>query len=465
MSSYDCVPYPTSINRQFCPGNLATARGLQDIERPEHLGARILEIGGGDGLNLLAAAAADPNLRGLSFDLAGTAVERGRRWAEAAGITNVELRQLDILDAADGAVTGEWDFIVAHGVYAWVPEPVREAMWRLIARVLAPAGVAYVSYNAMPGGHLRLAMREMLLHHLQGVDDPAERIAQAKALLRAYAEQADSDEPIVAAMRGLARSMAERVDGVLHHDELGEVYAPQSLAQVSEAAERHGLKWLGEAAPGRLTDGFGPDDQAELVRAAQLRDYLEGRYFRQSLFVRAELPVSRRFDPQRVAPLWAGCHGRRTGETEFTTDQERCEVSDPGLIAALDRLIASYPARIRCGELFGDDAHLDALFRMFDAGLITLHAGPAPCATEIPERPTASPLARMQLREGWPAVATLDHRTLAITDERARAFIQLLDGSRDRAELERDWAATGHADQVPLDHALEMVRRSALLAA
>ena len=45
-------------------------------------------------------------------------------------------------------------------------------------------GVAYVSYNALPGGRLREALRDMLVFHTAELDDPRERIAQARALLR-----------------------------------------------------------------------------------------------------------------------------------------------------------------------------------------------------------------------------------------------------------------------------------------
>jgi SAM-dependent methyltransferase len=456
-TSYDEVPYPTAVFPQATPDRLATIARLHGLSSPDIANARILEIGGGDALNLLAVAAAYPGVTALSFDLAGTAVERGRRWAELAGIGNVAIEQMDLLDAAAGAIKGEYDYIVAHGVYAWVPEPVRAALLRLIGRVLAPNGVAFISYNALPGGHMRRAMREMLLLHLDGVEGPAERLAEARAFLGTFAEDDSVDEPIVGVMRRLARAMLERDPAVLHHDELGPVYVPQALRDVASAAASEGLAWLGDASVGRFADGF------HALRDVQMRDYLEGRYFRQSLFVSAEARPDGRLDPQRVAGLFAACHGRRTGETEFTADNNRCEVTDAGLIEALEQLIAAFPTRLPCGELFDDDPHLEAMFRMFDAGLITLHAGPAPCAATPGAHPQASALARMQIAQEWPTVSTLDLRSLAISDPRARQFIGLLDGSLDREQLAGRWSATGHANDVPLESALAMVAKAGLL--
>ena len=336
---------------------------------------------------------------------------------------------------------------------------------RLIGRVLAPDGVAFVSYNAMPGGHLRLAMREMLLHRLEGVEGVEARLAAAKGALRAFAEADPNEEPIAVAMRKLAAAMADRPDEVLHHDELGEVYAPQTVGEVAAAASAEGLAWLGDAGLGRLADGFaGATDEAAL-RAVQTADYVEGRFFRQSLFVRAGAAPARIFAAERVADLFAACRAAKEGETGYALDVARFDVGDAPLREGLDRLIARWPGRLRCGELFDDPPHLQALFGLFDAGLIELHATDAPFALEAGERPLASSLARMQLALGWPAISTLDHRTLAMPDPRARAFLTLLDGTRDRGALERDWAAAGHADDVPVEAALDMTAAAALLRA
>lgn len=464
-TSYDAVAYPTAIFAQATPDRLAVLATLHGLSAPPIHNARVLEIGGGDGMNLLALAAAYPGTRCLSFDLAASAVERGRAWAAAAGLGNVDIRQLDILDAAAGAIEGEWDYVIAHGVYAWVPGPVRAGVMRLIGRVLSPNGVAFVSYNAKPGGHLRIAMREMLLHQLEGIAGVRPRLAAAKSFLRAFAEQAPNEEPVAVAMRRLAAAMADRPDEVLHHDELGDVYAPQALSEVAAAAAAEGLLWLGDAGVGRLADGFAGAGDGAALRAAQNADYMDGRFFRQSLFVRAGAQPRRSFSPQAVAGLFAACRASKESETGYALDDARFDVGDAPLRDALDRLIARWPGRLPCGSLFDDDPHLEALFRLFDAGLIELHAGDAPFAPTAGERPLASPLVRMQLALGWPAVSTLDHRTLAMADPRARAFVTMLDGTRDMAKLADDWEASGHAAEVPLDAALQSTAAAALLQA
>jgi hypothetical protein len=49
--------------------------------------------------------------------------------------TNVEFSVMDIRDASESF--GEVDYIIAHGVYAWVLAPVRDALMRWIDWALA----------------------------------------------------------------------------------------------------------------------------------------------------------------------------------------------------------------------------------------------------------------------------------------------------------------------------------------
>lgn len=467
---YDKIAYPTAVFAQTTPDRMAVMATLHGLAAPSIETARVLEIGGGDGMNLLALGVAWPDTRSLSFDLAASAVARGARWAEQAGIRNVRVEQMDILDAAAGAIDEPFDYVIAHGVYAWVPDHVRKATMALIGRVLAPDGVAFVSYNAKPGGWLRLAIRDMLKHELADVEDPALRVVRARAFLSEFSQAPDeAEEGVVAVMRQLCRSMLDRPDEVLIHDELGDHYHPQTLGEVAAAAADHGLEWLGEAANEALDQSFLPDDVADtpgaVLRRAQSLDFVEGRYFRSSLFVRAGRDPARRFDPARLSSLYTSSRAQRQANGEYVIDESVFELRDEQLDQALRRLTEAWPARIAVADLVSDTDRLNALSRLFDAGFIGLHMTPGRYTVDPGNCPLASPLVRLQLDEGFPAIAALDHRTVTMADPRARAFVQLLDGTRDRAQLAADWAASGHADGVPLEAALVSTAAGAVLLA
>ena len=107
--------------------------------------------------------------------------------------------------------------------------------------------MAYVSYNALPGGRLREALRDMLVFHTAELADPRERVAQARALLRFLLDGAPGEHGLGALMRGQAERMLARSDATLLHDELAEVNDALYFHEFAAHAARHGLQYLAEA--------------------------------------------------------------------------------------------------------------------------------------------------------------------------------------------------------------------------
>jgi protein-lysine methyltransferase-like protein len=75
--------------------------------------------------------------------------------------------------------------------------------------------------------------------------------------------------------------------------------------------------------------------------------------------------------------------------------------------------------------------------RAYALGFVELHVMPPPLVNEVSARPTASPLARLQLQSSH-TVSTLRHADLQLQDSLGRHLVQLPDGTRDRAALLRD---------------------------
>jgi SAM-dependent methyltransferase len=454
-TAYDRVTYPSGVFVTTHPDHLATIARLHGLNPPRPETARVLEIGGGDGMNLIAMAAAYPDAEFLSFDLAEAPVARGQAIVAASGLTNVRVEVRDIIDAARDR-EGQYDYISAHGVYAWVPGPVRDALLALIGRVLSPDGVAFVSYNALPGGHFRRVVREMTLHHIEGIEDPDARIAAAAAFLTAYAQPRADDRPLLEAMRDVARPIASKVGQVLFHDELGEVFEPQAFSAVAAAAACHGLRFLNEAEPGRMDQGMpGVEmDETALIRAVQAEDYQSACFFHQTLFVRSDRVPARRPDIAAVAELYASTRCTRTGPTDFTSQEGTFGISDLPLADAVARIAEAWPQRLRVGDLVHNEMRLEAIYRLFLGKAITLHATPLPGVARPGDRPRISALASALLTLAEERLFTLDHRAVLLDEPAPRAFLALLDGSRDWPTIEADWARSGHADDTDAAAAL-----------
>src|SRR5262249_30408638 len=160
---YDEVPYSSKPFPQTHPDNLATVATLFGMTPPPVERCRVLELGCAAGGNLLPLAAALPGSRFVGIDLSRRQIDDGRPGREALGLRNFRLRHRSILDV--GADFGQFDYILCHGVYSWVPAPVQDKILEVCAGHLAPNGVAYVSYNTYPGWHIPGAVRAMMRYH------------------------------------------------------------------------------------------------------------------------------------------------------------------------------------------------------------------------------------------------------------------------------------------------------------
>jgi SAM-dependent methyltransferase len=470
LTSYDTVVYPSAIFAQTTPERLGVLPGLLGLAAPPVATARVLEIGCGDCMNLLAMAAAHSGASFTGFDIAPTVIERGRARAELAGLGNVRLEVVDIL-YAEAILPGPFDYIIAHGVYAWVPAHVREALLRYIAQALAPDGVAFISYNAYPGCHFRKAVRDLMLHFVGNEPDPSERIKRARNVLSQFAEPQPDDDPIMAAYRHQASRTMNQVDGHLFHDELGEIYEPQLVSEMAAAAAGAGLLLLGDAGRGRLIDSLLPDGtepeadlQAQIVRFAQERDFAELRYFRASLFVKDSAQPRRRLDVPAASALWVSTTSQPLAEGGYRGDMgEEFALKDRVVDAAFARLVAVRPGRLQISDLLSDPAHVEALVHLSDRGHVVLHAAPAPFALTAPAAPVVSPLARANIEEGMITLCSLDHRPVKIDDPTLRAFLLKLDGSRTIEDLEVLAGESGFGDPGQWRTAVEIALRVALV--
>jgi hypothetical protein len=442
-TAYDTVVYPSMVFEQTHPDRLRALAQIHGLAAPEVATARVLEIAGGDGLNLITMAAAYPGMACQGFDLAETAVERGRALIAAAGLTNVELQVCDILDACARYPAGSFDYIIAHGVYAWVPEPVRTAIMALIGHALAPDGVAFVSYNAMPGGHIRMMMRDMLLHAIEGTESIEDKISITHQCLELFSKPQEDDDPVVTALRRQAASMLERPDSVLFHDELGGVFAPQRLTDVVAEAGRHGLAFLTDDAGAKFNlDGFLPDGVAPtgdvdklVVRAAQAFDNSTVRFFRQSLFVHSAQKPARVFDSATLDGLWMSCSLTKEEDGTYRSGRSTFRLNDDELAQMIDFVASRSPERFPFAEKVLDADRRETLLKLFARGYIRFHHDPAPYSLSAGERPKFSPLARAMLADGEAFVSTLDHRFMKIEQSELKALLLAADGTRTLAEI------------------------------
>jgi SAM-dependent methyltransferase len=300
---YDCLPFP-----QTHPARLATLARLFGLAPPPLQTCRVLEIGCANGNNLIPMAAALPNARFVGVDLSARQIDNGRAMIAAAGLTNVELRHADLttIDARDGM----FDYIVAHGVYSWVPPQIRDTLMSICSARLAPDGVAYVSYNTLPGWSTNGMLREMMKFHARNAGDDADPMPAARSLLD-FLAGAIPDTPYGALVREEIAFIAQQPDAYVAHDHMADCNEPVYFHQFAADAARHRLQYLSEAEFSVMGLGGLPQQTIaamrriapDIVAFEQLTDILRHRSFRQTLLVHAEAPIDRRLGAHAIMPF------------------------------------------------------------------------------------------------------------------------------------------------------------------
>ena len=480
-SPYDAVLYPARAFVQTHPDRLATLAALHGIAAAPPAACSVLELGCGAGGNLLPMAVSLPESTFVGIDTSRRAIERAQATTDRLGLTNIRFEQVGIedYDVPGGSV----DYVIAHGVFSWVPAAVRERLLALAASVLSADGVAYVSYNALPGGHPRQALREMLAYHVGAIEQPDQRMAAARGFLKLLGAAGEADSELAKTLGAEARTLSEHVDGLFFHDTLAEINDAFYFHEFVALARAHGLQYLTEAEFSETQLGALPEQlqQALLtisdpLRREQYLDFLKERMFRQTLLVHDAIDLDRTPQPQRLADLAVSAPLR------WGTGEDSARVTFTGAAGA--HLTTDHPLVIRILQAIGDawpaapwiaglarseqelPAICDALLRCFAANLVRLHVQPPALSTVAPERPRVSPLARLEAEQGE-MLTTTRHTKIRLDDELGARLIALLDGTRDRAALLAALApaAAMSADELAagLETSLERLARAGLL--
>jgi SAM-dependent methyltransferase len=474
--SYDAVPYESKPLQPTHPDHLAVMARLAGLVPPDPTTCRVLEIGCATGGNLMPMALGLPGATFVGVDVSPEQIAAGERVRRELRLDNVELLAASIVDAT--FAEGSFDYVVCHGVYSWVPEFVQQSILATCARVLSPRGVAYVSYNTYPGWHLRSMMRDMLLYHARGTEDPRQRIRQSREFVDFLHRTSGADDSAFARFLGEeAQLLARASDTYVFHEHLETDNRPVHFREFAERASTHGLRFLTEAVDDDRVTGraevaaFLEQHAHDPIERGQYIDFLQNRTFRRSLLCRATAPVEN-VGADALTTLWLGsamrpegaeadCHGESI-ETFAGPGGQKLSIGHPWLKLAFVSLGRHWPEFVSFAALAAEIAHdrgaepaadelqeiLGALRECHRGGVLKLqtHAGLA--RRTGGSRPLASPLARWMAQSGN-RVSSLRHELVELR-EVDRLVLLLLDGTRDRGALAVALRRAAEAAALPL---------------
>ena len=432
--SYSAVPYEGGVYPQTHPDVLATVASLVGL-RPAHPArCRVLELGCADGANLMGMAAYLPDSEFVGLDAAANHIAAGEPLRAEAGLDNVTLLAADLRDPPEDL--GTFDYIIAHGVYSWLPPAARPALLRLCRSHLAEHGVAYISYNTMPGWHEQQVIRDLMRFHTRAFSDPADVIAQGRAIVRFAGEASGAF---------LHQATAEYLDGLpdsyIFHDLLEAENHPLYLHQFIDEVAAEGLQYVGDAELETALDLRFPEPTRawlheqtdDPVVIEQYLDFLTNRTLRRSLVCHADVPLQRALDLSTVMGMEVGFPLTLTEERPEGLAYRRPGAPDDMVIAQtaaqraiLEPLRSAWPASLPLRDLPPEAPEL--LLACALRGFARLRLWSPPVVRQPPERPVLAPLVRAQARRGMLLTSAL-LQSVHVSDPADLALFARLDGS------------------------------------
>lgn len=428
----------------------------------------VTELGCGDGTNLTILAFYHPYATFVGVDNSDAELELAYNGVKFLQLQNIQFICKDVCDLEPASMK-ESDYIIAHGLYSWVPDDVRHAILSFCAHNLQDEGLAYISYNAQPGWSTRNLIRETLLRSQLVQTAPLEEKGQmAIDVVRQLLEDLPARDYVSAVL------LADELERVINakpwyvfHEYLTEVNDGFWLTDFVKKARFHGLEYVTDAqfcrpegqVPATLKESlsnrnFDPVEQEETA------DLLCNRYFRASILCRADAPQNKTSRRKLMEEVYIATSLQAQSDPLDLTDGVTERFSSlAGHEITLDRAITKaailvlstqWPRGIQLADLYQQATKLltshsckvpvdarslltDEVATLFEAGQINLRVEEPVYDTHIPEYPKIHALARFEI-EHREALSTPFHLPLPL-DPKAMAVVRAMDGSRSRTEL------------------------------
>jgi SAM-dependent methyltransferase len=289
--------YADTFFRELSPAWLNYVAALNGIA-PRSLQAsfRYLELGSGFGSSSVINAAAFPQASFDACDLNPVHVDGGRAYAAQLGVGNITFHAIAFDDLL-ARLPGPYDFVVLHGVYSWVDARTRQVLREIIARLLAPGGLLYVSYNALPGWSAELPLRRLLVElaaseHGTAAERADGAVATIDALRKTHIRYFPMNPAAASAVEAYVRG-----DGpYLAHEFMNAAWEPFYAVDVADEFAAIGLQFAGSATLASnhlplVLDGATAEAIGRLPTARQQHlavDFATNQRFRRDVFVRPD---------------------------------------------------------------------------------------------------------------------------------------------------------------------------------
>jgi SAM-dependent methyltransferase len=296
------IGYTAGFYRETAPSHMAFA-ALAIGRSPGRAlyPKRVLELGFGQGFGLALLASANPDIAFEGYDFNPEHVANAKRLIEGAGLANVMVSETGFEDAAARGGDNDLDVIALHGIFSWVARPIQDAIVSILRQRLQPDGLAYISYNCMPGWAPLAPIRQVMVEIKHRNPGRSERQLALALELITRLKQGN------AAYFAANPAAAQHVDAMLKLDRvyLAHEYLDEhwDLFQFSDVAARMSEAKLSYVASATLPENLDqyavPQDLQPLLMQTDdpmlketIRDFAANKRFRRDMFARGNAVVT-----------------------------------------------------------------------------------------------------------------------------------------------------------------------------
>ncbi|HJD62215.1 MAG TPA: class I SAM-dependent methyltransferase [Rickettsia endosymbiont of Degeeriella rufa] len=340
-NTYDEVPYesyPYSFINTFHLSSLATLFG---VDAPNVETVKILELGCAAGGNLIPHAVLYPKAHFVGIDLSKVQIDEANKTVKELGLKNIEFHHCSIFDIDDSL--NKVDYIICHGVMSWVSKNVRDKIFDVCNKNLSKNGIAYISYNTLPGWNMVRTVRDMMLYHSNSFANVRDKIAQSRLLLDFVKDSLENSKtPYAEVLKTVAGLLSKQTDHYLRHDHLEEENTQFYFHEFMDEARNHNLQYLADCNHSTMYLGNMPQKVVEqlkvvndIVRTEQYMDFITNRRYMWVTNLKHE-PVGVNFFEKLAIRYMDGKHDKKAiidavmgnvvkGEINLSKDGEKIE--------------------------------------------------------------------------------------------------------------------------------------------
>jgi len=305
MTSYNVIPYESlPISYTYVPFLAALGR-LYGLETPDPVACRVLELGCAEGSNIVPMAYYFPKSKFVGIDLSAVQIASGQAHIDALELDNITLH-VDDLAQMRASDYGQFDYIIVHGVFSWVPPEVQQRILQLGKTLLSQQGMMYISYNTYPGWHQHMVLRDAFKLYCEDALEPEQKKQKMRAAidyLKGFFTTTNNDFSAYYVKR--LDDLKSHTSSYIYHEYLEDYNAPLYLTEFIKRIEADEMQYV--------SDAYLPIDEPMLlgkarfaylkdikprIKQLQAMDFMINQRFRRSLICHQQTVLQERFSPK-----------------------------------------------------------------------------------------------------------------------------------------------------------------------